>query len=48
MAKKESFGSIQGYLMSIQEPHNKSNDSICILSSSFKKKTKYIKIQNDR
>jgi len=43
MTKKESFGLIQGYLMSIQEPHNKSNDFICILSSSLK-----IKNQNDR
>jgi hypothetical protein len=40
MTGEKSSGLIQGYLMSIQESHNKSNDSICILSSSLKKKIK--------
>jgi hypothetical protein len=35
MTGEESFGLIQGYLMSIQKSHNKSKDFICILPSIF-------------
>ncbi len=34
---EKNSGLIQGYLMSIQESHNKTNDIICILASSLKK-----------
>jgi len=40
MTGEKNFGLIQGYLMSIQESHNKRNEFICILSSFFKEKTK--------
>jgi hypothetical protein len=34
MIEGKNFGLIQGYLMSIQESHNKKKDYICILSFS--------------
>jgi hypothetical protein len=38
MTGKKNHGLIQGYLISIQESHNKSNELIFILFSSFKEK----------